>query len=36
MNYAMDYLKKNNRPLTTPITVTMEGSESDYFWSLFK
>jgi len=36
VQYAMDYLKKNGKPETTPITVTLEGSESDYFWSLFK
>jgi len=36
MQYAMDYLKKNGRPESTPITVTLEGYESDYFWSLFK
>jgi len=36
MQYAMDYLKKSGRPETTPITVTLQGHESDYFWSLFK
>jgi len=36
IKYAMDYLKRNNRPETTPITVTLQGHESDYFTSLFK
>jgi len=36
IKYAMDYLKRNNRPDTTPITVTLQGSESDYFWNLLK
>jgi len=36
MQYALDYLKKNGRPDTTPVTVTLQGSESDYFWSLLK
>jgi len=36
IQYAIEYLKKNGRPQTTPITVTLDGSESDYFWSLMK
>jgi len=36
MNYAMDYLKKNGKPLTTPVTVALQGHESDYFWNLLK
>lgn len=36
MEYALEYLKKNGRPESTPITVTMQGHESDYFWSLLK
>lgn len=35
MQYTIDYLQKHNRPLTTPITVTMQGAESSYFWSQF-
>ena len=35
MQYAITYLQKNNRPLTVPITVTMQGAESKYFWSQF-
>ena len=35
VNNAMDYLKKSGKPDTTPITVTLQGSESEYFWKLF-
>jgi len=35
ISYAMDYLKKNGRDEATPITVSLQGHESDYFWSLF-
>jgi len=35
MQYAMDYLKKNGRDEATPITVTLQGHESDYFWGLY-
>jgi len=36
IKHALEYLKKNNKPEGMPITVTLEGSESDYFWTLFK
>lgn len=35
IQYALDYLKKNGRSVDTPITVTLQGNESDYFWRLF-
>jgi len=35
IQYAIDYLKSNNRDVATPITVTLQGHESDYFWNLF-
>jgi len=35
IQYAIDYLKKNGRDEATPITVTLQGHESDYFWSLY-
>jgi len=34
MSYAMKYLKDNKRDESTPITVTLQGNESKYFWSL--
>jgi len=36
IEHAIQYLKQNGRPEATPITVTMEGHESDYFWAIFK
>jgi len=35
IQYALDYLKQNKRDESTPITVTLQDHESDYFWSLF-
>jgi len=35
IQYALDYLKKGGRDEATPITVTLQDHESDYFWSLF-
>jgi len=35
IQYAVDYLKKNGRDEATPITVTLQDHESDYFWSLY-
>jgi len=35
IQYAIEYLKKNGRDESTPITVTLQDHESDYFWSLF-
>jgi len=35
MTHAVEYLEKNNRNTFIPITVTMEGAESKYFWSFF-
>jgi len=35
MQYALDYLKKTGREQATPITVTLQDHESDYFWKLF-
>jgi len=35
IEYALDYLKKNGRDEKTPITVTLQDHESDYFWHLF-
>jgi len=35
MKHAMEYIEKNGKPTTIPVTVTMQGAESKYFWSFF-
>jgi len=35
ISYALKYLRDNKRDEATPITVTLQGHESDYFWGLF-
>jgi len=35
MKHAVEYLEKNGRPTDIPITVSMQGAESKYFWSFF-
>jgi len=35
INYALEYLKQNGRDVAIPITRTLQGHESDYFWSLY-
>jgi len=35
MKHTVEYLEKNGRPTTIPITVSMQGAESKYFWSFF-
>lgn len=35
MTHAVEYLEKNGRDTTIPITVTMQGAESKYFYSFF-
>jgi len=35
MKHTVEYLEKNGRPTNIPITVSMQGAESKYFWSFF-
>jgi len=35
MKHTVEYLEKSGRPTSIPITVTMQGAESKYFWSFF-
>jgi len=35
MNNAVQFLQKNGRDTNIPITVSMQGAESKYFWSFF-
>jgi len=36
MTHAVEFLEKNGRDTATPITVTMQGAESQYFFSFFR